>query len=504
MPLPQLQQLLVPGIVVEPDWKRFWDQARRELRKSKAVVVPTARTQSICLVSDDKSRGEDWYVALAKERDLEKLITRFEELAEHKPESLTESERGILAERYAFLLKGATTKQVGITARALAAGSALGLDTPPGASSGASFFEPGLFQQALKQMQVRASRILLRYMETLDKDRLRKLLQQVMPAMEITAYNESMTYLLEAGADDDGRTLYRKAADTRSPSLEMLHWLARNMERIESWSLGAHFTWVSYMLDVLEREFNGERLKAQNQLRERFGKSDWLRDALAKIDADQRRQVVQRLRDAGGWEMLDRKSVLGQILKLYPELQELMVEKDKKSGGTPRGPVTSRRSYEERRAQLQRIISFEVPKVAKDIAHARSYGDLRENFEYKAAKEAQAVLLRKRDELEQMLRHVSPTDFEGLPTDRVGLATGVVLAYDDGRTERYYILGEWDTEQTLGIISSESRMAKALEGKRKDETVTVPTEDGETSCRIADVTGMSDEVRAWSKAAGDR
>jgi transcription elongation factor GreA-like protein len=118
MPLPQLQSTLVPGIVTAADWKRFWDQARKELKKSPRVVIPTARTQSLCLVTDDKSRGDDWYVALAKERDLEKLITRFEELAEHKPASLAESERATLQERYAFLLKGATQKQLGISARA--------------------------------------------------------------------------------------------------------------------------------------------------------------------------------------------------------------------------------------------------------------------------------------------------------------------------------------------------------------------------------------------------
>ena len=83
------------------------------------------------------------------------------------------------------------------------------------------------------------------------------------------------------------------------------------------------------------------------------------------------------------------------------------------------------------------------------------------------------------------------------PHDRAGLATGVKLQYEDGRTERYYILGELDKDEKLGIISCETRMAKALDGHNVGDSVVVPTESGDVTCTIAEVTGLSDEVRAW-------
>ena len=76
----------------------------------------------------------------------------------------------------------------------------------------------------------------------------------------------------------------------------------------------------------------------------------------------------------------------------------------------------------------------------------------------------------------------------------------MTLRYGDGREERYYILGVWDRDESLGIISSESRMAQALEGRRVDEEVTVPSESGQAMCRITAVTGLSDEVRKWIDA----
>jgi len=503
IPLPQLQGMLVPGIVAESDWKRFWDAARKDLKKNPQVFIPAVRTQNLCILTDDQSRGDDWYALLAKERDLVKVVTRFEELTERKTGAvMTDADRKVLTDRFAFVVKGATQKNIGLAARIWAAAKTLGIDTTNelGKKDGSEFFAPSVFQATIKQIPVRSTRPFLTYLESLDRERTLTLLTQQIPVLEISGLNEVVSYLCETGAEQGCIQAFRKAADNRNASVEMLHWIARSMDRIETWSLGSPFTWVVLMLDVLESEYNGERLKAQNQLRERFSKSDWLRETLAQLDDAQRRQVVQRLRDTKGWQLLDRQSAIGQILKLYPDLQDMMASK-KNEQPAQRGPVTSVRSYEERRLQLQKIISVEIPQVSKDIALARSYGDLRENHEFKAAKEAQTVLLRKRGELELMLRRVASTDFEGYPAEQAGLATGVVIDYGNGRTERYYILGEWDTDQSLGIISRDSRMAQALDGKKKGEQVTVPTESGEAVCTIADVTPLPDAIKAWAKGA---
>ena len=69
---------------------------------------------------------------------------------------------------------------------------------------------------ALKQMQVRASRALLRYLEALDKERLRKLLAQVLPSIEITALNEAMSYLLESGGEAECALVFRRGAESHT------------------------------------------------------------------------------------------------------------------------------------------------------------------------------------------------------------------------------------------------------------------------------------------------
>ena len=64
----------------------------------------------------------------------------------------------------------------------------------------------------------------------------------------------------------------------------------------------------------------------------------------------------------------------------------------------------------------------------KDIAHARSYGDLRENFEYKAAKDMQSVLARRRTDMEKELDLAQGTDFSGVDTSSAAIGTVVVLS----------------------------------------------------------------------------
>ena len=104
-----------------------------------------------------------------------------------------------------------------------------------------------------------------------------------------------------------------------------------------------------------------------------------------------------------------------------------------------------------------------IPANSKEIAIARSYGDLRENHEYKAAKEMQKVLMRRKEELEAQLMRARGTDFSNAKTDTVNIGT-VVLATDLGTSqpETFTILGAWDSDPDHGLISYLSPVGAAF------------------------------------------
>ncbi len=91
--------------------------------------------------------------------------------------------------------------------------------------------------------------------------------------------------------------------------------------------------------------------------------------------------------------------------------------------------------------------------------------------------------------------------FRQLPHRPRRLGACVTLRYDDGREEKYHILGEWDHDEQLGIISNRSRLAEILQGRRAGERVEVPDGSGQMhGATLVAVSGLSDAVRAWINA----
>src|SRR4029434_2134277 len=115
---------------------------------------------------------------------------------------------------------------------------------------------------------------------------------------------------------------------------------------------------------------------------------------------------------------------------------------------------------------------------SKEIALARSYGDLSENFEFKAAKQMQTVLMRRKAELEQMLHNARGTSFENVDASRISIGTIVKLRNTEMTEETYTILGAWDGDPDQHIISYQTAIGQALLGHRVGETISLNTEDG--------------------------
>lgn len=498
----QLQSLLSPSIVTEPDWKRFWDAARKKLKQDGTVLLPASRTEPMRLMEGGRAQQDHWFDTFARERNLARIVGALEELAARGPaQALTEAQRRIVLDRVGFALKGAPSQDLATPARLAIAADALGLGDQIDRARLPDFFQGRIFDEVVRQLPARPLRAFLRYLDRQNATTLRSMLLDRIPRMDPGPLNEAVAYLEEAGASAELAACFKRVFDVRAPSLEMLAWLSRNLEKIQEWNLCAPVTAVVLMVEALEQEAAGERLKAQNQMRERFAKPEWLKEMLGMMDAADREKVVKRIKESPGWSSLDRASVLGQIVKVDPSLGALLVAREERPAG-PRGPVTSLRSFRERQRQLDRIVSVEIPKVARDIAIARSYGDLRENHEYKSAKEMQALLFRRRDELMQDLRRVTPTDFRDFPADKAGVATTVTLAYSDGRRETYHILGVWDGEPSLGIISSTSRMAETLMGHVAGDRVAVPSEHGEVEAVVESVSPLDPKIRDWASHEG--
>ena len=125
---------------------------------------------------------------------------------------------------------------------------------------------------------------------------------------------------------------------------------------------------------------------------------------------------------------------------------------------------------------LEHQLHFELPKA---IQHAREFGDLSENAEYKAAKEKQTMVQVRVSQLQQRLMEVDSIDVSKIPTDRAAYGSSLVL-FDLEKEEKitYKLVTSEESDPDNGLISTVSPIGQALMGKEEGDEVKVKTPTG--------------------------
>ena len=139
-------------------------------------------------------------------------------------------------------------------------------------------------------------------------------------------------------------------------------------------------------------------------------------------------------------------------------------------------------------SELKRRQQEERPRIIQAIAEARSHGDLSENAEYHAAKEAQSHNEGRIAELVDKLSRAEVIDVSKLSGDTVKFGAIVTLVDEDtDDKKKYQIVGENEADVKSGLVSITSPIARALIGKRVGDTVEVNTPGGGKSYEILKV-----------------
>ena len=138
--------------------------------------------------------------------------------------------------------------------------------------------------------------------------------------------------------------------------------------------------------------------------------------------------------------------------------------------------------------ELKRLKNVERPKIVKEIAEARSHGDLSENAEYHAAKEKQGHVEGRIAQVEHWIASAEVIDVTKHAGDRVVFGATVTLEDgDSGSQIRYRIVGELEADLKQGKISVTSPLARALIGRSEGDTATVRSPGGEKEYEIVSV-----------------
>lgn len=472
------------GTLIESDvYKKWWDKAKKSLRETKRANVPTKRTEYLTLRDQNES-------------PLESLVKEFEETKNLKIKikklDAIKSEEEALKADVSFIERIAT--QVELVARKslkLHGGQTLELlcmrdelidlvedyklpEEGFNIESALQEFSGELAAATSPLASVRQRRIYEAFPAAYGEKEWLKPLLNIFNNIGTRGVGEIAKLLEEK---DETKSLHKhikKALSLRTLGPDALSWICRERNKSAE-KCFSHEVGLA-VLNIIESDYLEDGPRKSNRL-QAFVMEDreLVTDFLKGVEANDIQNFSKKLLSSPAFPDLDRKSLMARVIKTYPETGELVegsVTKRDKSF------VVSYESLDRKKEEYRDLVESRIPQNIKDIAIARSYGDLRENFEYKAAKDMQAVLNRRKGEVGQELTRAKATDFANAETSKVGIGTIVTLEGDSG-TVVYTVLGAWDGDPDKKVLSYQSVVGKELMGKKVGSKVTVQDFDTE-------------------------
>ena len=494
MTITRLEDVCVQsGFVKAAGWKSFWERARADLRKDKLVDIPVKRTDPISLRASVEDYGDNWLMAFSHETDPKLILAAVREyVAQGKLKTADEETKRKIEERLAFAVTAARKVDDALYARLACAVTELGFATPPACEMRDYLWERKRFVPAAAELPAREVGEFLAFLAVDDqaKERIYKAIPEFCYA--------AVTEITERFGEDANcrRAVGAFLREPKAPAT-LVTLVSGKYEKFMGWEeLPSLLTVLTHAIALGEGRQSGETLKMQNLVRRLFSDRKWLEKMFSFLPADDRALFFERFQASIAWDHSTHHTIVVRMTKIAPELESRMVKVEKKR---EYARITSPRSYEERQREYFKLINEEMPANVKRIEFAKSYGDLSENSEYQYAKDEQRVLMQKQTVMQAELDAVKAGDFADATTDEVMPGVEVIVAAKDG-DRKYVILGEWDNDLERGIISSQTRVAKNLMGKKVGDKFELPDAEGSVElASVKEILPLSDDVKAWMK-----
>ena len=197
------------------------------------------------------------------------------------------------------------------------------------------------------------------------------------------------------------------------------------------------------------------------------------------------KKIYTLIDDIADMDPIYKAQMRNKILEKYPDYKFRVAEEKTTQ---PKGMLVTAKKLEEKKGEIDRIQNIDLPANAKEISEAREKGDLKENAEYKSARDKQHMLNLTLARLQEELNRATLFDPTTITTSVVSFATEVTLHNNEmDRDEKYTILGPWESDIANNIISYMSPFGNAIMDKKVGETATYVVDGHEYSYVIKSI-----------------
>ncbi len=478
----QISEWLIGDIFSEAEWKRWWESTKKTLKKEGNFLVPTKKNEPIQLRATPVSHAEELIESFNQAPQPKEQATALDQIVKLYQE-FKEPEKQL--QPIIVTIENAAVRNQklhpALTFEFVIARDELLERVPKLKASNLSLTLPKLIADEeprlmaiLPKLPAAKEKKVLQTLPVALGERWTARALQLMQRSQGRIVAQIPRVLGEAGQHAELRTMLERSIREHSATSDMLIWLSNERDR---WTELVTPDLLGAILSAMEREQHIAPTRGGKLQRLLMEDRELIGAMFKGAEIGRARDAMRRLLLSPLFDELTKRSLLARIVKLYPELEGMIT--GAQAPGKSDALVVSWSSLEKRRAEFEELVNKKIPENSKEIGVARSYGDLRENFEFKAAKQMQAVLMRRKVELESMLDRARGTAFENPDTSRVSVGTIVTLRESDSKKEETYtILGAWDGDPDRNIISYQTAIGQALLGHKVGDVVTLNADGG--------------------------
>ncbi len=463
--LDQIQSVLVPDVIAD-DWRKWWEAARTEMKRDGHFRLPTKKSEPVIYTDAQMSLQDRLSSDFRKAKGLKARINIATELLKSMADV---TDKKVTVEKIVQLLNDdINSHQRTQLPTAMEAvfirdelKNAVELPRIEGEVGSADLWamDPQL-EDVLGGIPATKHKVVLQSLKDAKPDVWVDIALFTMNQVPAKQVGECANLLIAEEKMDVLKAALVKTISHHTASTEALLWLAKVKGGVYDDILGPEV--FRAMLTCMERDQFNE--KKSNRLGDYILKEATLMKRLiGRADLEVVKDLTRALQFSPVFDDMDKRSLLARIVKLFPKVQSLI---SKESTRQDMSLIVSWESIEKKKRDYDDLIKNRLPANRKDIEIARSYGDLRENHEFKAAKEEQKRLSALQATMESELDRARGTDFATVRTDVVSIGTKVdVTEMSSNEKEVYMVMGAWDSDPDNNIVSYLTPLPQALINK---------------------------------------
>jgi transcription elongation factor GreA len=493
-------EITLSQVVGEDRFKKWWASARKLVAKDPRIAVPVKKTECYVLREIPVSVEDEILESFNGTRSARRRIQLAEQLVATAEKGEAKTDLAVILERVMEAVRDSNQLDPAERLYGAAVRDSLALlakvDPATLAPSQASLVAnprdlPGIAEKIPVQFQSR----FLELVRATHPVEARDLVLTLLKTSQGKFTTECINFLVESGHTDELAGVFKRWKTEQNLRAPVLLWIVKNRDSKKFSKLLADLI-SPRLLNAIFFAIDYEALQSASARRIPLADvlsddPDLISDLLSTADPETARDLANTLMLNQGFEELTKKSLLARFIKIFPGIQSLVASE---AESREEQLLVSRESYERRRTEYELIVAKKIPENSRAIASAREHGDLRENSEFKMAKQEQGVLLAQKSQLERDLSRARITDFKEAGLDQISVGSVVtVRSTTTGSSSQYTLLGAWDSDPDRHIIAYKTPLGQALLGRRTGDVVKVRIGASEDSYEVAAIARYADQ-----------